>query len=90
MHHKQLQESGATPLELPELLLLAAPEVLTLQKLFVLPAFTERSHQFAGVLSGCNRCRQFIFQSHLHQKYLLIKQPHFQSQYHLFHPSSWV
>ena len=51
MHHKQLQESGATPLELPELLLFALPSVLTLQKLFVLPALTERSHQFAGSFS---------------------------------------
>ena len=42
---------GATPLELPELLLFGEPSVLTLQKLFVLPALTERSHQFAGSFS---------------------------------------
>jgi len=41
---------GAIPLALEALLLLAAPELLTLQKLVVLEPLGERSHQLLDTL----------------------------------------
>ena len=41
-------KSGASPFELPELLLLALPLELTLQKFVALPELGDRSHQFAA------------------------------------------
>ena len=43
--HTKLQKPKDTPLELLALLLLALPELFTLQKLLVLPLLGERSHQ---------------------------------------------
>ena len=43
--HTKLQKPKDTPLELLALLLLAFPELFTLQKLLVLPLLGERSHQ---------------------------------------------
>ena len=42
----ELRNTKATPFELLELLLLALPLLLTLQKLVLLLPFGERSHQF--------------------------------------------
>ena len=55
--HRPCQESVATPLQLFALLLFAPPLVFTLQKLFELVAFVERSHQLA--VTGHNLKKSF-------------------------------
>lgn len=48
-----MRNQGATPLELVALLLLAAPEVFTLQKFVVLLTFGDDNHQLQEV-TVCN------------------------------------
>ena len=51
----KLQSPKDTPFELLALLLLALPELFTLQKLLVLPELGERSHQLFAEQARFNR-----------------------------------
>ena len=59
-----MQNQGASAQELLALLLLALPSVLTRQKLLLLLALTERSHQLAAVKATLPSCRPARLQRH--------------------------